>query len=97
MDFVKKKAITNVCPPFRPIISAIGTPSHKLTKFLVPKLSSITYNELTVNDSFALAEEIVHQDRTLFMCILDVDSSLLTYLWRKSLIYVPICFIIMKV
>ena len=32
------KTITDICPPFRPILSAIGTPSYKLAKFLVPKL-----------------------------------------------------------
>ena len=32
------KANTEVCPPFRPILSATGTPSYKLAKFLVPKL-----------------------------------------------------------
>ena len=68
------KAITDICPPFRPILSAIGTPSYKLAKFLIPKLSSITFNEFTVKDSFAFAEEIVHQDSKLFMGSLDVDS-----------------------
>ena len=68
------KAITEVCPPFRPILSAIGTPSYKLAKFLVPKLSSVTFNEFTVKDSLAFAEEIVHQDSKLFMGSLDVDS-----------------------
>ena len=68
------KAITEVCPPFRPILSAIGTPSYKLAKFLVPKLSSVTFNESTVKDSFAFAEEIVHQNIKLFMGSLDVDS-----------------------
>ena len=67
------KAIIDVCPPFRPILFAIGNPSYKLAKFLVPKLSSITFNELTVKDSFAFAEEIVHQDGKLFMGSLDVD------------------------
>ena len=56
------KEITDICPPFRPILSAIGTPSYKLAKFLVPKLSSITFNEFTVNDFFAFDEEIAHQD-----------------------------------
>ena len=37
------KAITDICPPFRPILSAIGTPSYKLGKFLVPKPSSISF------------------------------------------------------
>ena len=68
------KAITDICPPFRPILSAIGTPSYKLAKFLVPKLSSITFNEFTVKESFGFAEEIVHQDSKLFMVSLDVDS-----------------------
>ena len=64
------KAIIDVCPIFRPILSAIRTPSYKLVKFSVPKLSS----EFTVKDSFAFAEEIVHQDGKLFMGSLDVDS-----------------------
>ena len=68
------KAIIDVCPPFRPILSAIRTPSYKLAKSLVPKLSSITFNEFTVKDSFAFAEEIVHQDGKLFIGSLDVDS-----------------------
>ena len=55
-------------------ISSIGTPSYKLAKFLVPKLSSVTFNEFTVKDSFAFAEEIVHQDSKLSMGSLDVDS-----------------------
>ena len=68
------KAITDVCPPFRPIRSVIGTPSYKLAKFLVRKLSSNTFNELTVKDSSAFAEETVHQYGKLFMGSLDVDS-----------------------
>ena len=68
------KAIIDVCPPFRPIVSVIGTPTHKLENFLMPKLSSIKFNEFTVKDSFAFAEEIVHQDGKLFMGSLDVDS-----------------------
>ena len=73
-EFKVHKVITDICPPFRPIRSATGTPSHKLAKILVPKLSSITFNEFTVKDSFAFAEEIVHQDSKLFMGSLDVDS-----------------------
>ena len=48
--------IIDVYPPFRPILSAIGTSSYKLAKFLVPKLSSVTFNEFTVKDYFAFAE-----------------------------------------
>ena len=68
------KAITDVCSPFTSIFSAIGTPSYELAKFLVPKLSLITFNEFTVKYFFAFAEEIVHQDSKLFMGSLDVNS-----------------------
>ena len=68
------KDIIDNCPPFRPILSAINTPTYKLAKFLVPILKSLTSNEYTVKDSFAFAEEIVEQDSEFFMGSLDVDS-----------------------
>ena len=68
------KSIINVCPPFRPIILRIETSSYKLEKFLAPKLSSITFNEITVKDYLAFVEEIVHQDGKLFMGSLNIDS-----------------------
>ena len=42
------KAIIAVCPPFRLLPSATGTPSYKLGQFSVSKLSSVTFNEFTV-------------------------------------------------
>ena len=74
---VNKDVIDN-CPPFRPILSAINTPTYKLAKFLVPILKSLTSNEYTVKDSFAFAEEIVEQDSECFMGSLYVD-----YLFTK--------------
>ena len=68
------KATTGVCPPFRPIRSAIGTHSYKLAKLLVPKLSPITFNQFTVKDYFAFAENIVHQDSKYVIGSLNVDS-----------------------
>ena len=68
------KAITDVFPPFKPIISANESPSYNLSKFLVPKPSSITFKEFTVKDSFAFASEIVHQSSKCFMGSLNVDS-----------------------
>ena len=59
---------------FRPILSAIETPSYKLPKFLVPKLSSITFNEFTIKDSCTFTEEISNQNGKLFRGSLDVDS-----------------------
>ena len=68
------KDIVDNCPPFRPILSAINTPTYKLAKFLVPILKSLTSNEFTVKGSSAFAEEIVEQDSEFFIAILDVDS-----------------------
>ena len=48
------KPLKNGQLPFRPILSAIGTPTYKLAKFLVPALSDITQNEITAKDSFHL-------------------------------------------
>ena len=72
MDLVRY--ISNVFLPFTSILSAIGTPSYKLAKRLVLKLSSITFNKFTVKDSLAFAEDIVHKDIKLFISSLDVDS-----------------------
>ena len=54
------KAVVDMCLHFRPILSAIGTPSHKLAKYIVPKLTSITANKFSVKDSFCFSEEIVN-------------------------------------
>ena len=62
------------CPPFRPVSSALQTPTYNLAKFLVPILNPLTENEYTVQDSFQFAEEICEQDTTLTMGSLDVDS-----------------------
>ena len=68
------KAIVDVCPPFRPILSAIGTLTYKTARFLVPILSCLTINEFSVKDSFSFAKEIVEQDSSFYMGSLDVDS-----------------------
>ena len=68
------KAIVDVFPTFRPILSAIGTPTYKIPKFLVPILSCLTINEFIVKDSFLFAKEIVEQDSNFYMGSLDVDS-----------------------
>ena len=68
------KETKNGLPPFRPILSAISTPTYKLAKFLLPFLTLLTQNEYTVTDSFHFAEEICKQDPTLHMANLHVDS-----------------------
>ena len=55
------KPLINGLPQLRPILSAIGTPTYKLAKFLVPVLSDKTQNEFTVKDSFTFVDEISKQ------------------------------------
>ena len=68
------KLLVNGLPPFRPIYSAIGTPTYKLAKFLVLVRSDITQNDFTVKDSFTFADEILTQNSDLYMASLDVDA-----------------------
>ena len=68
------KPLKNGLPPFSPILSAIGTLTYKLAKFLVPVLSGITQNEFTFKDSFTFFDEILTQDSGLCMTSLDVDG-----------------------
>ena len=68
------KEINNELPPFRPILSAIETPTYKLAKFLLPLLTPLTQNEYTVTDYFHFAEEICKQNPNLYMSSVDVDS-----------------------
>ena len=70
---VQKASVGN-CPPFRPILSVLNTPTYKLAKFFVPMLKSLPTNEFAVKDSFHFAEEIVDQQHDLFAGSLDVDS-----------------------
>ena len=66
-----QKPITDNCPSFRPILSAIDTPTYNLAKFLVPILWPLTVNEFTVHDSFSFAEEVANFDS---YWLLDVES-----------------------
>ena len=58
----------------RPILSAIGTPTYKLAKFLVPILSNITQNKFAVKDSFTFVDEQLTRDSDLYMASLDADA-----------------------
>ena len=68
------KALVNNCPKFTPILSAIGTCSYKLAKFLVPVLSNITDNEYTIKDYFQFGKDVLQQDSNLYMGSLDVEA-----------------------
>ena len=44
--------------PLRPVLSTIGTPNYKLSKYLVNLLTPFTGNSYTIKDSFTFASEI---------------------------------------
>ena len=58
---------------FRPIVSAVGTPNHKLAKFLLHFLTPSTANEYTMIHSFHFAEGICQHNPDWHMASLDVD------------------------
>ena len=70
----KKTPEGHNCPPFRPILSAIGTVSYNLAKFLVPLLEPITKNQYVCKDSFSFAADVREQNPDLYMASFDVDS-----------------------
>ena len=68
------KSLIDNCPPFRPILSAIKTPSYNIAKHLLPILEPITTNKFTIKNSFEFAKEVIEQDSGLYMASLDVES-----------------------
>ena len=67
------KNIVDRWPSFRPILSATGTSSYEIAKFLVLRKNSITSNELTAKDTFCIRKEIVEQDSFLVMGTSEVN------------------------
>ena len=68
------KNLKNRLPPFRPILSVIGTHPYKLAIYLVPIWSNITQNDFTVQDFFDFVHETSTQDSDLYMASLGVDA-----------------------
>ena len=58
------------CPPFKPTLSAIKTPSYNLEKYLVSLIEPITKNNFT---SFEFSKETCEQNSEYFMTSLDVE------------------------
>ena len=56
------KKVLHKCPPFRPILSAIKTPSYNLAKILVPLFEPITKNNFAVKNSFEFSKEKCEQN-----------------------------------
>ena len=66
--------VLDKCPLFRPILTAIKTPSYNLAKFLFLLIELITKNNITVTNSFEFSKEICEQIPGYFMVSLDVES-----------------------
>ena len=70
---VHKQLIIN-SRPFRPILSAIGTPTYNIAKFLVAILKPVTTNDYMLKETFELSNDILNQNPNIFMASLDIDS-----------------------
>ena len=68
------KIITDGLPSFRAILSAIGTSTCKIAKFLILTLEPLTSNEYTIKDSFTFAEELQSFDAKLVMASFNIES-----------------------
>ena len=60
--------------PLRPIVSAIGSYSHNLAKFLSDILKPLASNEYTVKDSFTFVNDVLSVPSIPFMCSFDIVS-----------------------
>ena len=67
------KPIINNYSSFRPILSAKGTPTYNLAKFLISILLPLTVNEFAVCDSFSFEEEVANFDFNCIMVSLDIE------------------------
>ena len=68
------KALEDGAPSFRPILSAIGTPTYNLVKFCDQLLKPLTSNDYTIKDSFSFANEVLDFDASCFMASFDIKS-----------------------
>ena len=62
--------------PLRPILSANNTSSYNLSKYLVPKLKQLTFNEFTIKNSYEFSNFIasVPNSDQYVMCSFDIES-----------------------
>ena len=68
------KPLVRGLPKVRPILSAIGTASYNVAKFLVPLLTPIVNGPYSITNSFLFNKEILDQDTKFIMGSLDVDA-----------------------
>ena len=64
----------DLVPPFRPILSAIETPTYNLAKFFVPILKPLTENKYSVKDSFSFCKDLSEMEPKFYMTSFDMES-----------------------
>ena len=69
------KSVKDNCPSLRPILSAVGTPTYGIAKFLVPFLKPLTENEYTVHDSLLFANDVRKLSSKNLMANLDLENQ----------------------
>ena len=79
------KDVKDVVPPFRPILSAIGTPTYELSKLFVPLLTPLTLNKYTIKDSFWFAEKLLNNDSILIMTSFYFESLFTNILLQETI------------
>ena len=68
------KALEDGTPSFRPILSAIRTPTYNLAKFCDQLLKPLTSNDYTIKDSFSFVKDVLDFDASCFMASFDIKS-----------------------
>ena len=68
------KPIKDGVPPFRPILSDIGTPTYKIVKSFLPLLAPLTSNKYTIKNSFSFSKELLTFDSNLVMASFGIES-----------------------
>ena len=63
--------------PLRPMLSAIGTPTYKIAKFLIPLLNPLSLSSYLIHDTFSFVQDILKlnfNSDNITMASLDIKS-----------------------
>ena len=72
----KGRGASNDVPPFRPILTAIGTCTYNIATFFVPKLKDSTLNEYTARDSFSFVIKFKNKITIFVWCFFKLNHML---------------------
>ena len=88
--FLKLHKIFESVPPFRPMLSSIGTYNYQLLKFLGNLLDDVIPNDHSAKDIFSFAEELTTVSVTKKYIVSYDVTSLLTNIPLEETIYLTI-------